>query len=319
MNVNDIIFIQQDTLWYYVPPITPTNKVIALDIDWTVAYGCKQLISKDPDDIYILPYRKEKLEEMIDLGYTIAFFTNQHSTTKQEITKRLGRITTFLQKLDIPSFAFIATGKAKNNIDDIYRKPEIGMWTKLLTFLPKLEDAFFVGDALGRPQDFSDSDRKFAENIGIQWISPEDFFGTETEISLPEHKSMVLMVGMPGSGKSTYAHDVLKPQDYIVVSQDTLKTKKRVISTAIECMKRCCNIVIDNTNPTQEGREEFYNLAEQYGYSASVIYLIRDGHGFNSIRETGKVPDIAYHMFFKKFEQPTEDNTPEYIKLYKMC
>ena len=37
-------------------------------------------------------------------------------------------------------------------------------------------ESFFVGDALGRKGDWSDSDKVFAENIGIKYISPEEMF-----------------------------------------------------------------------------------------------------------------------------------------------
>ena len=34
----------------------------------------------------------------------------------------------------------------------------------------------FLGDALGRKTDFSDSDKVFAETIGIKYYSPEGIF-----------------------------------------------------------------------------------------------------------------------------------------------
>ena len=33
--------------------------------------------------------------------------------------------------------------------------------------------SFFVGDAAGRPKDFAGTDRKFAENIGLKFKTPE--------------------------------------------------------------------------------------------------------------------------------------------------
>ena len=38
------------------------------------------------------------------------------------------------------------------------------------------DESFYVGDAAGRKKDFSDSDLKFAENIGITFYTPEEYF-----------------------------------------------------------------------------------------------------------------------------------------------
>ena len=38
------------------------------------------------------------------------------------------------------------------------------------------DDSFYVGDALGRPGDHADSDKQFAINCGIKYISPEQMF-----------------------------------------------------------------------------------------------------------------------------------------------
>ena len=85
---------------------------------------------------------------------------------------------------------------------DQYRKPMLGMWNEverifreegieigthsicalsgLLIFTPILDKSvsFFVGDAAGRKYpggkaDFSSTDRKWAENIGLKFYTPE--------------------------------------------------------------------------------------------------------------------------------------------------
>lgn len=72
--------------------------------------------------------------------------------------------------------------------DDDFRKPLIGMWsfieTKILSgSLIDYEKSFFVGDAAGRDEkkpfkkaDHSDADLKFAQNVGIRFLTPEEFF-----------------------------------------------------------------------------------------------------------------------------------------------
>ncbi|PQE03755.1 hypothetical protein CJF30_00006436 [Rutstroemia sp. NJR-2017a BBW] len=111
---------------------------------------------------------------------------------------RLGEFKTkaaaVLSQLDIPISIYAATEK------DIYRKPRTGMWKELLEDYNihqpadlNLQDSIFVGDAGGRhasvghPKDFSCSDRlvlcrlltsasNFAENVGIKFYTPEEYF-----------------------------------------------------------------------------------------------------------------------------------------------
>ncbi len=64
----------------------------------------------------------------------------------------------------IPFYAFAALGYG------FYRKPNAGMWTEFLRLVGggpvDLSRSFFVGDAAGRPADFSACDRQFAANCG---------------------------------------------------------------------------------------------------------------------------------------------------------
>lgn len=60
---------------------------------------------------------------------------------------------------------------------DSYRKPNTGMLEKLVNYWEILtkEECIMIGDASGKPGDFSDSDKKCAENFGIDYIDVRDF------------------------------------------------------------------------------------------------------------------------------------------------
>lgn len=162
-----------------------------------------------------------------------------------------------LSQLGIPITLYAATGK------DLYRKPRVGMWTEMMNDYDTSESdidhesSVFVGDAGGRtaelkggstaPKDFSCSDRNFAHNVGIKYQSPEEFFLGEkprafvrdfdlANFPFPEQqdsldiplvktneRDIILFVGPPGAGKSTFYWKYLKPLGYERVNQDTLK------------------------------------------------------------------------------------------------
>ena len=74
-----------------------------------------------------------------------------------------------------------ATYCATNDISDPYRKPNVEMLNDLTEF--HVGDDFnyiksvslMIGDASGKEGQFSDSDKKTAENFGIDYMDVEDF------------------------------------------------------------------------------------------------------------------------------------------------
>ena len=302
------VFKQHETVFYYEPAdYKKSESIAAFDLDWTLTYNEKHLYPKEVDDIYIFPNRKRVLEKLIEDGYNIVIFTNQFAKTKKEKQKKVERLTTFIEKLNLPVCVYISTEK------DNYRKPEIGMWN-LFKKDREIKNVIFVGDALGRPQDFSDSDRIFGEEINAKIKSPEDFFGNSEIPSFKDEKELIVFVGMPGSGKSTFYSTNLK--EHIHIEQDKIGTRPKLLKELDKSLTTGKSIVIDSTNPTQENRLEYYEKAKKHNYNIKVIYFLVNGTGFNKLREK-PVPDIVYHIYFKKLEPPTIENTPgEIIYVY---
>jgi bifunctional polynucleotide phosphatase/kinase len=295
-----IEFKKNNSVFYYEPNIEKFDYIAAFDLDWTLSYNEKHLFPKEVDDIKIFPNRRKKLEDIIKLGYTIVIFTNQYAKSKAEKQKKVDRVTTFIKELKLPIFVYISTEK------DNYRKPNTDMWNMFIKD-KEIKNIIFVGDALGRPQDFSDSDRIFAENINAKIYSPEDFFGISEVPAFNKKRELVVFVGMPGSGKSSYYKTYL--QDHIHIEQDKLGNRSKVLKELNKALETGNSIVIDSTNPSQENRYEYYDLALKYNYIIKVLYFLVNGTGFNKLREK-PVPTIVYHIYFKNLIPPTPDNTP---------
>ena len=62
---------------------------------------------------------------------------------------------------------------------DYYRKPNIGMleslWRRYVKDEADKEECLMIGDASGKEGQFSDSDKKTAENFGIDYMDADEF------------------------------------------------------------------------------------------------------------------------------------------------
>ena len=123
-------------------------------------------------------------------------------------------------------------------------------------------------------------------------------------------RKMVLMVGIPGSGKSTFYKKILEP-DYVRVNLDTLKTRARESALISRCFSEGKSFAIDDTNVTKELREGFISQAKTHGYQV-IGYFMR-----SSVKEcvarnhkrTGaaRVPDQVVANMSNRLELPSWD------------
>lgn len=78
-------------------------------------------------------------------------------------------------------------------------------------------------------------------------------------------KTMIVMIGIQGSGKSTFYHQYLEG-NYVRVNLDTLKTRHQENLLISECIRDEKSFVVDNTNPTRADRQRYIPLAQHAGY-----------------------------------------------------
>jgi len=283
------------------------EKMAAFDYDWTLVNPTngKTFPSNIDDWQWLYPNIPEKIKKYYEDGYMIVIFTNQSKSWKHQ------QIQNVAKELVIPIFIVIATEKSDYKPNSILFNILIGE-NKL-----NKDDSFFIGDALGRKSDFSDSDKIFAENIGISYFSPESIFHIKNKdieipiIPLSNQPEIIIMMGYPGSGKSTIARNICKNTNYIHIEGDIYKTSSKMIKKSIEYILQNKSIVFDATNASSEKRKEYIDLGKKYNYKIICVHVStsRDNsYKRNKERDDKKhVPQIAYSIYSKYYKEPNED------------
>lgn len=124
---------------------------------------------------------------------------------------------------------------------------------------------------------------------------------------------MIVLVGYPASGKSSFCKRYLKPKGYTVVNRDTLKTQEKCQKTALETLKAKKSVVIDNTNPSIEARKIYVDIAKKAGVSVRCFHfdaskeVAQHLNYYRQAQTAGKIrriPDVGYNMFKSRFKAP---------------
>ena len=289
------------------------QKIAAYDYDYTlIKPKSNALLPKNKDDWEWM--RKSvpiKLKEQYEKKFCIIIFTNQSKNWKKD------QIIEVLTTLNIPILVNIGTDKES-------KKPNPEMFNRAVLKKWDSKKSYYVGDALGRTSDWSDVDKQFAENVKINYKSPEEEFKFEKKevkkekdekIKVIKTQEIIIMVGYPGSGKSTLAAEKFK--NYEILSGDKLKTSKKMIKEGVKFLKEGKSIVFDATNGTIAKRAEYINIGKELKIPIRCIYLttsMEESLYRNSLREH-KVPKIVYNVYKSRFEKPDESEGFKLIEI----
>ncbi|KAK5814906.1 polynucleotide kinase 3 phosphatase-domain-containing protein [Linnemannia elongata] len=310
------------------------SKVASFDLDSTlIKVNGKHKWPKNADDwVWWVPGVPAHLQKVADEGYTLVVITNQGgldgNVDKQDEMKL--KFEKICGRLKLPMWILISMRKDHN------RKPMTGLWHWLESkFLEDdvaidLAESYYVGDAAGRvdgwkvgaTKDFNNTDRKFADSLGLPFHTPEHFF---LDQACPDHKwsyggfdpkkwptnvplfsptstpllppsgtsELILFCGYPASGKSSFASKhILSTGQYEYVNQDTLKTKDKCLKAVDEGLKNKKAVVVDNTNPDVAARAPYIALAKKYNVPVRCFLFQAD-------------KDLATHNnYFRAFHRP---------------
>ncbi|KAI0713316.1 PNK3P-domain-containing protein [Earliella scabrosa] len=327
------------------------SKVAAFDLDGCLIQSTFPKKGAPPKFEWWRKSVPNKLRQVHEDGYSIVIITNQALRTTALINdwkKKIPLIAAALE--DVPFRIFAATEK------DGYRKPIPGMWYELERIFAQdnvqidVAGSFFVGDAAGRKGDHSSTDRKWALNIGIPFFTPEEYFlglpaapydlpgfhpsslpkdeprlvpSEPPILPAPSSPELVLFVGYPALGKTSFFRAHFASAGYTHINQDTLKTRDKCVKATGEALKDGQSVVVDNTNRDVQTRKYYIDLAKKqrvpvrcFHFTGSFELAWHNNlyRAFNlppslAAEEPKRdiLPMLAFNSFRTDFEEPTVD------------
>ncbi|GAA5852634.1 hypothetical protein JCM8547_002572 [Rhodosporidiobolus lusitaniae] len=333
-----------------------SSKVAAFDIDGTVIEPKegRKFPRDETDWQFLYPNVVRKIREAHATGFAIVLISNQAGQPKQQ-EKFKRKMPLLCKNINVPLHVFAAWSY------DNYRKSATGMWDAYVEEFNggktiDYSQSFYVGDAAGRDGDHNDTDRKMAMNCGLRFYTPEEWFldkparpytlrgwnagqhdhtlplYSPTSTPLLPHRlsefdshppEVVLFVGFPGSGKTSFYKRHFAASGYVHVNQDTLKTRPKCLDKVAECLsaKPPVSCVVDNTSPSASVRKEYLTLIRSrfkgvkvrcFWFSAPMELAMHNSvyraayapidKGNAKKREV--LPLIAFNSYAKNFQQP---------------
>ena len=138
--------------------------------------------------------------------------------------------------------------------------------------------------------------------------------------------TLYITVGLPGSGKSTYAKEFIKGKEIEYLSSDSLRAvygkseEDQTVTPLVfghikrkvdEFLKDGKNVLVDATSVNRRERSDYINNAKKYGAKVVAIVFKMDRQGLiDRNKKRGEqggrvVPDFVIDKMLAKFEEPS--------------
>ena len=146
-----------------------------------------------------------------------------------------------------------------------------------------------------------------------------------TNIFESQKKTLLLLIGSQGSGKSTLSKYIAKTYNFEIINGDTYKTKNKMLTTFKKYQDiNNKGIIIDNTSPTLKSRLSWIDLLTERE-KWHIVYIFINIDKLISVHLTKyrqcftgvKIPSVAIHSFYKNLEIPTQEECDKLIIINK--
>ena len=135
-----------------------------------------------------------------------------------------------------------------------------------------------------------------------------------------------VMIGIPGSGKSTYAKELAKSNDFVIVSRDTIRAElgfckegEKVVlnkhneeivtenfnEKVLEAVKCGKTVIIDNLNTKKKYRNGYKTLLSNYNVDWFYCYIEAPSLIESMTRRDGQISRETFKQMIMDFEFPT--------------
>jgi len=140
------------------------------------------------------------------------------------------------------------------------------------------------------------------------------------------NNTLYIAVGLPGSGKSTYAKNFIKDKDIEYLSSDSLRAvygkseEDQTVTPLVfghikrkvdEFLKDGKNVLVDATSVNRRERTDYITTAKKYGAKVVVLVFKMDRQGLiDRNKKRGEqggrvVPDFVIDKMLAKYEEPS--------------
>eukprot|EP00474_Spongospora_subterranea_P010127 CRZ10585.1 hypothetical protein [Spongospora subterranea] len=331
--------------------------IVAFDLDGTlIKTKSGRAFPKEANDwVWAFPDVVKTIRKAMGEGKLCVIFSNQAS--KLAVSTVQERIRQVLLGISLPAIAYAALAKDHYRKPDTGMWDHLQDYLSTeFNATVDVSASIFIGDAAGRiassnpirKQDFSHSDRAFAMNAGIEFKTPEEYFlgheplpfkiinPTQALPEVPDRAALeaalaklnndqdreleiLLLVGWPASGKSTFCRKYLS--SYAIINQDVMKTAAKCLKLGEESLRRNRSICVDNTNFRKTSRSAWIALAQSLPFKCRVrvakfevdrvlaehLNCVRAAQSSRSGLGPIKIPDVAYHTYAKFYVEPSTE------------
>jgi DNA 3'-phosphatase len=324
---------RKETVDYFLPKTDTLKKVklYLIDLDNTLitrSNGKNPIyFDTDVDNWTFIGDVPFILDELYYQGWEIAIVTNQKwGKGKEIIRERIEKVRSELERINGWSpYVFISY------TDDEYRKPRTRFYSLFSELIMSPYKVRVSGDAIGESSEnkrfqWGSADFDFYRNVknineNTEFIAPDILipsnFSSLVDKVIYKGYKLIVMMGTPGSRKSSFAREVVRRDaSFVHLEKDVISKDDKIMRMARDKLSEGKGVIIDATNSNVEKRSLWLSLINKE--DSVIVFSILDGRPWNEEREgKKKVSSVVYNIYTKNFTYPTEEEGCDRVyKLY---